>query len=148
MRQVLRARHMLVFFRWKLGQQVRPLTRDDPADFGIDGGDDLETFLDLPADHLKVLRAQGPAVQEFHRHSFAPPRGRRHRVQPGEHGHRRVALAPRTPESEHKASHARERVTVKRPDVDRPAGPASWTINVQPRRSGHGGAPNCRGPQY
>jgi len=30
--------------------------------FVIDGGDDLETFLDLPADRFKFLRAEGTTV--------------------------------------------------------------------------------------
>jgi hypothetical protein len=36
-------------FRRKLGQQVRPVASDDAAYFVIDGSDDLEAFLNLPA---------------------------------------------------------------------------------------------------
>lgn len=75
---------------------------------------------------------------------LAPPLGRRQRVHPGQHRHRCVALAPRRPGPEHKAYDRCERVTVERPDVDRPAGPAIRTINVQPRRSACDGASDRR----
>jgi hypothetical protein len=44
------------FFQWELGQQVRPIASDNAAYFVIDGSDDLEAFLDLPADQFKFLR--------------------------------------------------------------------------------------------
>jgi hypothetical protein len=41
---------------------MRPITSDDAAYFVIDGSDDLEAFLDLPADQFKLFRAEGTAV--------------------------------------------------------------------------------------
>jgi len=55
--------HVNIFFRRKLGQQVRPVASDNAAYFVIDSADDLEAFLDLPADQFKFLRAEGAAVR-------------------------------------------------------------------------------------
>src|SRR5262249_31053321 len=88
----------------KLGQPVRPVAGDDAADFGIDLSNVVEAFLDLLADHLQIFRAERAAVQEFHWHSFAPPRCRWHGVQPDEHRTRRRAWTPRTPKADHKAA--------------------------------------------
>ena len=48
-----------LFFRRKLGQQVRPVASNNAAYFIINGSYDLEAFLDLPADQLKFLRTEG-----------------------------------------------------------------------------------------
>src|SRR5260370_16581179 len=74
-----------VFVRRKFLQQVRPVASHDTAYFVIDDIDVVER-LNLHADPFKVLWAERAAVQEFHWHTFAPPRGRRHRVQPGDTG--------------------------------------------------------------
>jgi hypothetical protein len=47
---------------------VRPVASDDAAYFVVDGTDDLEALLDLPADQFKFFRTEGTAVQEFHWH--------------------------------------------------------------------------------
>ena len=47
---------------------MRPVASDDAAYFVVDGTDDLEALLDLPADQFKFLRAEGAAVAEFHWH--------------------------------------------------------------------------------
>jgi hypothetical protein len=65
----LPARSELSFSLWrKLLQQVRPVARDNAAYLVIDGGGVVVAFLDLPAKHFKVLRADGATVQEFHWH--------------------------------------------------------------------------------
>ena len=46
-----------LFFRRKLGQQMRRVASNNAAYFIINGSYDLEAFLDLPADQLKFLRA-------------------------------------------------------------------------------------------
>jgi hypothetical protein len=74
-----------VFVRRKFLQQVRPVASHDTAYFVIDDIDVVERP-NLQADPFKVLWAERAAVQEFHWHTFAPPRGRRHRVQPGDTG--------------------------------------------------------------
>jgi hypothetical protein len=48
---------------------MRPITSDDAAYFVVDGSDDLEAFLDLPADQFKLFRAGRATVQEFHWHA-------------------------------------------------------------------------------
>src|SRR5712675_1197374 len=68
-----------VLFRWQLGQQLRLVASNDPADFVIDGRGVIER-LDLLTDRFKVVRAQRTTVQELYRHAFAPPRGRRPRA--------------------------------------------------------------------
>jgi hypothetical protein len=42
---------------------LRPVTSDDPAYLGVNLGDVVEAFLNLLADHLKLLRAEGATVQ-------------------------------------------------------------------------------------
>ncbi len=92
---------------------MRPVASDNAAYFVIDGADDFEALLDLPADQFKFLRAEGTAVQEFHWHvsptrksgtaflGFAPRHGRRRLVEPGDHRHWRRARAQRTAQAEH-----------------------------------------------
>jgi hypothetical protein len=46
----------------ELGKQVRPVASDNAADFVIDRADDLEPFLDLPADQFKFLRTERATV--------------------------------------------------------------------------------------
>jgi hypothetical protein len=60
-------------------------------------------------------------------------------MQPIEHGHRRVASAPRAPQAEHKAADRRERMTVDPADVDGPARPGN-PDNKRPGRA-------CRRPR-
>ncbi len=53
--------HVLIFFRWKLGQQVRPIASNDPTDFVVHNADILKA-LNLPTDHFKFLGAEGAIV--------------------------------------------------------------------------------------
>ncbi len=68
-------------------------------------------------------------------------------MQCGQDWHRRQSGAPRALQPDHQAADRRERVTVERADVDRPAGPATGTIDIQPRRSGGDGAADRWRPQ-
>ena len=74
-------------------------------------------------------------------------RPERQRVQCGQDRHRRQSGAPRALQPDHQAADRRERVTVERADVNRPAGPATGTIDIQPRRSGGDGAADRWRPQ-
>src|SRR5258706_14017598 len=76
----LRDRPLSFVFRRKFLQQVRPVASDDPPYLVVDLGDVVEAFLNLLAEHLKLFRAEGTAVQELDWHTLAPPRSRRHRV--------------------------------------------------------------------
>src|SRR5712671_1542482 len=136
-----------VSFWRKLLEQVRPVARDDAAYLVVDLGDVVEAFLNLPADHLELLRAEGPTVHEFDWHTFAPPCGRRHRVQPGDTGigalpghqeHRKPST--RLP-TEASGWRSKVRISIAR------ACATAWTVNVQPRRSGDDGAADRRRPQ-
>src|SRR6266850_5164467 len=135
-----------VFVRRKFLQQVRPVASHDTAYFVIDDIDVVER-LNLHADPFKVLWAERAAVQEFHWHTFAPPRGRRHRVQPGDTGigalpghqeHRKPST--RLP-TEASGWRSKVRISIAR------ACATAWTVNVQPRRSGDDGAADCWRPQ-
>ena len=64
----LRAITASVFFRWELGDQVRPIASNNGTYFVVDGADTVETLLDLPAEEFKFLPAEQTAVQEFHSH--------------------------------------------------------------------------------
>jgi hypothetical protein len=55
-----------VFLGRQLRQQVRPVARDNAADFRVDLRDIVETLLDLLADQLKFFRAERTSVQEFY----------------------------------------------------------------------------------
>jgi hypothetical protein len=52
---------------------MRPVASDDPANFVIDGGNDLEASLDLPADYFQFFRAERAAMQEFNSHINPTP---------------------------------------------------------------------------
>src|SRR5262249_16618752 len=89
---------------------MRPVASNDPAYLGVDLGDVVEALLDLLAEHLKFIRIERTAVQEFHWNSLAPPRGWRHGMQSGEHWHRcRRPWTPGAPRAEHKAADRRQR---------------------------------------
>src|SRR5262252_627987 len=66
---------------------------------------------------------------------LALPCGRPQRVQAGEHRHRRIALAPRAPQAEHKAADRRERLAIDRSNVDGSAsgGTTSCSWDNSPR---------------